>query len=424
MKFLEKEINKSPLFGINRSDTIKSFQMNAFKEFTRLGLPNRSWEDWKYSDFSLLNKMSFRFGLRKNISTLPNPFPEINNSNRIVFFNGYYQKDLSSINSKISIETIDETYRENPELIHEIFSPNANPFHNINSALINTGLTIIVNDNEIINEPIHIINYTSDIDEPIMNHPLFIMKIGNGSEASIVEHYYGSTNIEYWLNAVTKIELLKNASLNHIRLQEDGNSSYHIADTEYILEKDAQLNAFHYVSGANKYRQNINVNLNDIGASSSINSLCLSRFKQQHDHFITVNHLKEKCTSNQLFKYILSDASLGIFNGRVIVKKDAQQTNATQSTRNLILNDKAVAHSNPQLEIYADDVKCSHGSTTGQLDDNAIFYMRSRGLDFKTAHLLLINGFAKEVLKIISEKNINQYIDKQLSYWLENTGVT
>ena len=424
MKFLEKEINKSPLFGLKRSDNIKSLQMNAFNEFTRLGLPNRSWEDWKYSDFSLLNNMSFRFGLRKNISTLPNPFPEINNSNRIVFFNGYYQKDFSSINSQISIETIDETYRENPELIHEIFSPNANPFHNINSALINTGLTITVNDNEIINEPIHIINYTSDIDEPIMNHPLFIMKIGNGSEASIVEHYYGSTNIEYWLNAVTKIELLKNASLNHIRLQEDGNSSYHIADTEYILEKDAQLNAFHYVSGANKYRQNINVNLNDIGASSSINSLCLSRFKQQHDHFITVNHLKEKCTSNQLFKYILSDASLGIFNGRVIVKKDAQQTNATQSTRNLILNDKAVAHSNPQLEIYADDVKCSHGSTTGQLDDNAIFYMRSRGLDFKTAHLLLINGFAKEVLKIISEKNINQYIDSQLSYWLENTGVT
>ncbi len=424
MKFLEKEINKSPLFGLNGSDTIKSLQINAFKEFTRHGFPNRSWEDWKYSDFSLLNNMSFRFGLRKNISTLPNPFPEINNSNRIVFFNGYYQKDLSSISNQISIETIGETYKSNPELIHEIFSPHANPFHNINSAMINTGLTIIVNDNEIINEPIHIINYTSDIDEPIMNHPLFIMKIGNSSEATIIEHYYGSTNIEYWLNAVTKIELLKNSSLNHIRLQEDGNSSYHVADTEYILEKDAKLNAFHYVSGANKYRQNINVNLNDIGASSSINSLCLSKLKQQHDHFITVNHLKEKCISNQLFKYILSDASSGIFNGKVIVKKDAQQTNAKQTTRNLILNDKAVAHSNPQLEIYADDVKCSHGSSTGQLDDNAIFYMRSRGLDFKTAHLLLINGFAKEALKIISEKNINQYVNEQLSYWLENTGVT
>ena len=116
--------------------------------------------------------------------------------------------------------------------------------------------------------------------------------------------------------------------------------------------------------------------------------------------------------------------SLGIFNGKVIVKKGAQQTDAKQSTKNLILNDSAVAHSNPQLEIYADEVKCSHGSTTGQLDQDAIFYMRSRGIDYKTAQLILINGFAKEVLKIISEKNVNQYINKQLSFWLENAGIT
>ena len=145
--------------------------------------------------------------------------------------------------------------------------------------------------------------------------------------------------------------------------------------------------------------------------------------RQKHDHFITINHLKEKCTSNQLFKYILSDAALGIFNGKVIVKKDAQQTNANQTTRNLLLNDKAAAHSNPQLEIYADDVKCSHGSTTGQLDNNAIFYMRSRGIDFKSAQLLLINGFAKEILELISENKVNEYVNDQISYWLENINI-
>ena len=423
MKFLEQEIDKVAMFGVNQSETIKSLQMNAFDEFNKYGLPDKNWEDWKYSDFSFLNNSTFSFGLRKNISELPYPLSEFNSPNQIVFFNGYYQEDLSSIGNQLSINTIDETYKNNPELIEKIISTNKNPFHNINSAMMNTGLTINVHNDEIINEPIHIINFTSDIDEPIMNHPLFIMNIGDGSKVSIIEHYYGSTNIEYWVNTVTKIRLHKNSLLNHIRLQEDGNNSYHVADTEYILEKDAELKGFHYASGANSYRQNINVNLNDIGSSSSINGLCLSNHKQKHDHFITINHLKEKCTSNQLFKYILSDAALGIFNGKVIVKKDAQQTNANQTTRNLLLNDKAAAHSNPQLEIYADDVKCSHGSTTGQLDNNAIFYMRSRGIDFKSAQLLLINGFAKEILELISENKVNEYVNDQISYWLENINI-
>ena len=423
MKFLEQEIDKVAKFGLNQSETIKSLQMNAFDEFNKYGLPNKNWEDWKYSDFSFLNNSTFSFGLRKNISDLPYPLSKFNSPNQIVFFNGYYQEDLSSIGNQLSINTIDETYNNNPELIEKIISTNKNPFHNINSAMMNTGLTINIHNDEIINEPIHIINFTSDIDEPIMNHPLFIMNIGDGSKVSIIEHYYGSTNIEYWVNTVTKIRLHKNSLLNHIRLQEDGNNSYHVADTEYILEKDAELKGFHYASGANSYRQNINVNLNDIGSSSSINGLCLSNHKQKHDHFITINHLKEKCTSNQLFKYILSDAALGIFNGKVIVKKDAQQTNANQTTRNLLLNDKAAAHSNPQLEIYADDVKCSHGSTTGQLDNNAIFYMRSRGIDFKSAQLLLINGFAKEILELITENKVNEYVNDQISYWLENINI-
>ena len=423
MKFLEQEIDKVAMFGVNQSETIKSLQMNAFDEFNKYGLPDKNWEDWRYSDFSFLNNSTFSFGLRKNISELPYPLSEFNSPNQIVFFNGYYQEDLSSIGNQLSINTIDETYKNNPELIEKIISTNKNPFHNINSAMMNTGLTINVHNDEIINEPIHIINFTSDIDEPIMNHPLFIMNIGDGSKVSIIEHYYGSTNIEYWVNTVTKIRLHKNSLLNHIRLQEDGNNSYHVADTEYILEKDAELKGFHYASGANSYRQNINVNLNDIGSSSSINGLCLSNHKQKHDHFITINHLKEKCTSNQLFKYILSDAALGIFNGKVIVNKDAQQTNANQTTRNLLLNDKAAAHSNPQLEIYADDVKCSHGSTTGQLDNNAIFYMRSRGIDFKSAQLLLINGFAKEILELISENKVNEYVNDQISYWLENINI-
>ena len=155
-----------------------------------------------------------------------------------------------------------------------------------------------------------------------------------------------------------------------------------------------------------------------------VNGLCIAKDHQHLDQHIIINHLKENCNSNQLFKYILSDTSAGVFNGRVIVNEGAQKTNAQQTTRNLLLNDKATAHSNPQLEIYADDVKCTHGSTTGQLDENAIFYLRSRGVDVRTAQLLLISGFAKEVMETIININIDTYIDEKLTSWLEHIGVT
>ena len=142
MKFLEKEIDKVAMFGVNQSETIKSLQMNAFDEFNKYGLPDKNWEDWRYSDFSFLNNSTFSFGLRKNISELPYPLSEFNSPNQIVFFNGYYQEDLSSVGNQLSINTIDETYKNNPELIEKIISTNKNPFHNINSAMMNTGLTI------------------------------------------------------------------------------------------------------------------------------------------------------------------------------------------------------------------------------------------------------------------------------------------
>ena len=155
-----------------------------------------------------------------------------------------------------------------------------------------------------------------------------------------------------------------------------------------------------------------------------VNGLCIAKDHQHLDQHIIINHLKENCNSNQLFKYILSDTSAGVFNGRVIVSEGAQKTDAQQTTRNLLLTDKAMAHSIPQLEIYADDVKCSHGSTTGQLDENAIFYMRSRGIDVRTAQLLLISGFAKEVMETITNTNIDTYINEKLTTWLEHIGVT
>ena len=424
MHFLEKDLNQLIQFWDEEPDALHTLRSSAFKQYKEVGLPNRKWEGWQFTDFSTLEKTSYRLAAPGDIPPIPETLPTIDNCNRILIINGHFQETLSVLPDKVTVQTLQQAYATNPEIFNKAVVDNSNPFHNLNTALMNSGLAIIVGNNAVIDDPIHILYYTTGLTEPIMNHPLFLIVAGADSETTIIEHYAGATNVQYWQNVVTNIKLSNNAVLNHTRIQEEDHNGSHIADTVYSLGKDAQLNAFHFASGSSLYRQNIQVNLARSGASSIVNGLCIAKDHQHLDQHIINNHLKESCNSNQLFKYILSDTSAGVFNGRVIVNEGAQKTNAQQTTRNLLLNDKATAHSIPQLEIYADDVKCSHGSTTGQLDENAIFYLRSRGVDLRTAQLLLISGFAKEVMETITNINIDTYIDEKLTTWLEHIGVT
>jgi len=424
MHFLEKELNQLNKFWDEEPDALHTLRSSAFKRYKEIGLPNRKWEGWQFTDFSELEKTSYRLAAPRDIPPDLDTLPTITNCNRILINNGHFQENLSVLPDKVTVQTLQHAFASNPEIFNKAMINNSNPFHNLNTALMNSGLAIIVGNNAVIDDPIHILYYTTGLTEPIMNHPLFLIVAGADSETTIIEHYAGSTNVQYWQNVVTNIKLSNNAILNHTRIQEEDHNGSHIADTVYSLGKDAQLNAFHFASGSSLYRQNIQVNLASSGASSMVNGLCIGKDHQHLDQHIIINHLKENCNSNQLFKYILSDTSAGVFNGRVIVSEGAQKTDAQQTTRNLLLTDKAMAHSIPQLEIYADDVKCSHGSTTGQLDENAIFYMRSRGIDVRTAQLLLISGFAKEVMETITNTNIDTYIDEKLTTWLKHIGVT
>ena len=402
MLFLEKDLNQLIQFWNEEPDTLRTLRSSAYKKYKEVGLPNKKWEGWQFTDFSALEKTSYRLASPVDLPPIPETLPAITNCNRILIINGKFQENLSVLPDKVTVQTLQHAYATNPEIFNKTVVDNSNPFHNLNTALMNSGLAIIVGNNTVIDDPIHILYYTTGLTEPIMNHPLFLIVAGADSETTIIEHYAGATNVQYWQNVVTNIKLSNNAILNHTRIQEEDHNGSHIADTVYSLGKDAQLNAFHFASGSSLYRQNIQVNLASSGASSMVNGLCIAKDHQHLDQHIIINHLKENCNSNQLFKYILSDTSAGVFNGRVIVSEGAQKTDAQQTTRNLLLTDKAMDNSNPQLEIYADDVKCSHGSTTGQLDENALFYLRSRGIDVRTAQLLLISGFAKEVMETIT----------------------
>ena len=287
--------------------------------------------------------------------------------------------------------------------------------------MMNSGLPIYINKNAIIKKPIQIVYLTTEISDKLMNHPRFSFNLGENSEATIIEQYIGSTSNSYFINAVTQINIEKNAKLSHVRIQEDDQTSHHTACTNYTLNKESQLNSTSISSGSKLYRHNIKLILNDKGAYATLNGLSLTKDSQHHDQHVIVDHNSDACHSNQLFKYILSDKSSGVFNGRVIVRENTKQTDANQSNKNLLLSPHSLMNANPQLEIYAEDVKCSHGSTTGQIDSEALFYLRSRGISKEKAIELIVGGFAEDILENIKNDDLKSYLSKNIFSWLEGT---
>ena len=213
------------------------------------------------------------------------------------------------------------------------------------------------------------------------------------------------------------------SEVGHYKLQNDSTESFHIGLTKAVINNGASYDNFTMSVGGKLSRNEVRAHLKGSGVECCINGAYLGAADQHIDNTTFIEHQAEGSSSREVFKGVLDDTARGVFQGKILVHSEAQKTDRYQMNRAMLLSDKAEIDSKPELEIYADDVKCAHGSTTGQLDDNAIFYMRSRGIDLPTAHLLLINGFAAEALKIISDGNINKYVNDRLSYWLENTGI-
>ena len=404
----------------NETAESKALRQKGLDQFNELGLPKRSWEAWQYSDFSKLESAHFRLPKENAFpSTIPESIPITSDFNKIVFVNDFFQKQMSSFPDSIIVRTImDISAEESSEILSKL-NTNENPFHALNTALMSSKILIEIPKGIILEKPIHILFQTTDISDLQMTHPRVRVKTGSNSEATIIEHYIGKCKTEYFQNIVTEFSLANNARLNHIRIQEDGINATHVSSTHYQLESDASLHGMHFASGSKLYRQDISVSLNGEGSEANLNGLCLSNEMQHLDHFVTMDHDQPQCVSRQLFKYILSDSSSGAFNGRIVVSPDSQKTDAIQTNKNLLLSESALMNSNPQLEIYANDVKCAHGSTSGQMDPEAIFYLQSRGLNKNEARLLLINGFAREVIQNIQDKATQEYLDNLLNDWLD-----
>jgi Fe-S cluster assembly protein SufD len=324
-------------------------------------------------------------------------------SHLLVFVNGHYVPGLSQLASLPAGARIMSLSAALPPYSGELESLLArdaeqlpNGLAALNAALWADGAYIDLAAGTVVEKPIHLLFITTETD--VETHPRNIIRAGARCDASIIEHYIGAGSITYFTNATTRIILGDGAVIEHAKLQQEAGPAFHVADINAQQGTNSRFTSHSFALGGILSRNDITTRLDAEGCNATLNGLYMGDGRQHMDHHTCIDHAKPRGMSREFYKGILGGAARAVFNGRVVVRPDAQKTDAHQSNRNLLLSDNAEVDTKPQLEIYADDVKCSHGATVGQLDEGQIFYLRSRGVDEITAKSLLTYAFAEEMI--------------------------
>ncbi len=406
----------------NEPQIVTDSREDAFGNFLKIGYPSKKHENWRFTNFTSLTKTEYQLPNRKLCKINTNIINEysFDSSYRIVFINGIFDTELSALNDipeQIKIKNISDSFSD---LNQNSTKTVTNPFLLINKALVTGGYYIEIDSNYIEDKPLHILNISSDEKDNIQYHLQNLIKIGKNSQVSIIEENVNTNKKELFKNTVYNIQVDENSTLSHILLQQNYTKSKNLNHIFVEQRDNSTYNTQMINIGGDLVRNDINVQIDGENCDTDITGLSLLSGKDHVENYTVVSHNKPNSNSQQLFKYILDESSEGVFNGLVTVQPDAQKTDSQQTNKNILLSKNALMNSNPQLEIYADDVKCSHGSATGELDEDAIFYLRSRGIDLLAAKSLLIEGFAKEVTDKIKIEAVKEKLNSEILNRLAN----
>ncbi len=292
------------------------------------------------------------------------------------------------------------------------------PFVALNTAFWRDGFLLEAAPNTVVEQPVHLLYLASGDEVARRYHPRNLVLVGDNCEVQIVESYIGLSDNVYLSNPVTEVSLGNNCFVDHYRLQKESRNAFHIGENQVHQGNDSRYTGYFIDLGASITRNDATCVLGGEGGEAGLNGLYLLKDEQHIDNYTTLVHARPHCDSRELFKGILDDRANGAFRGRIIVHKGAQKTDSKQTNNNLLLSDDAFVNTKPQLEIYADDVKCTHGATIGQLDSTALFYMRSRGIPAKAARSLLIYAFASEVIDAVKADPLRGALADFLRAWL------
>lgn len=391
----------------------------AMQRFEALGFPTVKHEEWKYSNVNNLVKQAFDFNVKSDFGTKDVEALEIPNlqGNVLYFINGMYSAELSSIvspESQLQILNFGRAVKEKPELLASYFAHYANyqddAFTALNTAFAHDGVVVHVPDGKVVEEPIILRFITDSRSVNAASQPRNLIVVGKNAEVKMAESFRTIGDNGSFTNVVTEIVVEENANVQYYKVQNETEKAYHIGTTQVIQKDKSHFYAVTVTVNGGFVRNNLNIVLDGQHCESFMYGLYFPNGKQHVDNHTLVDHAKPNSYSNELYKGILKDKSTGVFNGKIFVREYATKTNAYQSCRNVVLSDDASMNTKPQLEIYNDDVKCSHGTTTGKLNDEAIFYMRSRGIPKAEAVTLLMYAFCEDVISQIKIEPIREYL--------------
>jgi len=415
------QVFENQLNGESKSDFNK-IRNDAFKNFTLLDFPDNKNEEWKYTNITpLLSKV---FSVNKieskvNKDDLQKYLLKGIDAHILVFINGDFSSDLSLIKDLekgIRIESIKDKLKNNDsDLLNHLskyVDYKNNIFTSLGTAFTNDGTFIKVDDNIISEKPFYILYLTDANNNSIQTQPRNLVLAGKNSQFTIIEHFVSTDDSTYFTNTITEVLADEYSVVDHIKIQEESKNAFHIARMEVEQERSSNFTSYLISFGSKISRNELNAKFNNEGGESMFNGLFLIEDDQLFDVHSKIDHAKPHCNSHEHYKGILDDSSRGVFNGKIMVRKDAQKTNAFQENNNILLSKEALINTKPQLEIFADDVKCSHGATIGQLDNEAKFYLNSRGIGEEAANIILLHAFASDVVNLIKVDAVKNYAEE------------
>ena len=427
----------SDIFAIARArlpgaGKVGELRQQAFEAYARAGLPHRRIEDWKYTDLRVLMREVLPLAAAPDAAALTHAgdaleLHAIDGLRKLVLVDGVFAPRLSNLANPekgLSIRTLREVLEKGDAALHaQLLAPdNSNPMVALNSAMMTDGVVIEVADGVVLTQPLHVVHIASG-GAPAAMFTRSLLKIGKSAAATLVESYIAAEGATvYQVHDSLLVSIGDNARLDHVRLIEDSREAVNISSSVVTLGAHAHFNTFGMTSGASVSRYQATIAFAGEGSRVTTNGVNLLNGRQHADTTLFMDHAVPNCSSREIFRAVVDDRGHSVFQGRIIVQPKAQKTDAKMMTRALLLSDEAEADNKPELEIFADDVTCGHGATTGALDESLLFYLRARGLSENEAQALLIQAFVGEAIESIVDDDLRELAVGVAERWLAARG--